>query len=113
MNNHCAAGRLALAKLQKCRRNLPVRRITVIERRQLPRTKVIQPAKVLAEVGAHNCLVENLNTIGACISFDAAVLAGLPFKFDLTFDNWHTFWHCHMIWQDGDDGRMGVRWKSG
>jgi Staphylococcal nuclease homologue len=43
----------------------------VIERRRLPRTKV--PVKVLAEdadVG-HDCTVENLNTLGACISFDA------------------------------------------
>jgi hypothetical protein len=45
----------------------------VIERRRLPRTKVAQPVKVLAEdadVG-HDCTVENLNTLGACISFDA------------------------------------------
>jgi hypothetical protein len=31
-------------------------------------------------------LVENLNTLGACISLDAATFAELPRKFDLTFD---------------------------
>src|ERR1700726_1773196 len=67
--------------------NLEVRRTCVIERRRLPRTKVAQPAKVLAEnadVG-HDCTVENLNTLGACISFDATTFAELPHKFDLTF----------------------------
>jgi len=49
----------------------------VIERRRLQRTRVAQPAKVLAEdadVG-HDCTVENLNTLGACIFFDAATYA--------------------------------------
>jgi hypothetical protein len=74
----------------------------VIERRRLPRTRVAQPAKVLAEdadVG-HDCTVENLNTLGACISFDAGTFAELPRKFDLTFDNCHTYWQCDVIWRD-------------
>jgi len=85
----------------------------VIERRRLPRTKVAQPAKVLAEDadGARDCTVENLNTLGACISFDANNLAKLPHKFDLTFDNCHTYWRCDVIWQDGVIGRVGVSWK--
>jgi hypothetical protein len=88
----------------------------VIECRRLQRTKVAQPAKVLAkdaDVG-HDCTVENLNTLGACISFDAATFAELPCKFDLTFDNCHTYWHCDVI-QDGDVGRVGrvgVSWKT-
>src|SRR6202035_6115360 len=89
--------------------NLEVRRTCVIERRRLPRTKVAQPAKVLAEdadVG-HDCIVENLNTLGACIRFDATTFAELPHKFELTFDNSHTYWHCNVIWQDGDVGRVG------
>lgn len=86
----------------------------MMERRQLPRTKVTQPAKVLAGDGdAHNCTVENLNTIGACICFDAGMLAELPHNFDLTFDNCHTFWRCDMTWQDGNVRRVGVRWKLG
>jgi hypothetical protein len=32
----------------------------------------------------------------------------LPHKFDLTFDNCHTYSHCNVIWQDGDVGRVGV-----
>ena len=86
----------------------------MIERRQLPRTKVAQPAKVLAvdaDVG-HDCTVENLNTLGACIFFDAATIAELPRKFDLTFDNCHTYWRCDVIWRDGDVGRVGVSWKN-
>ena len=86
----------------------------MIERRRLQRTRVAQPAKVLA-VGAdvgHDCTVENLNTLGACISFDAATVAELPHKFDLTFDNCHTYWHCDVIWQDGDVRRVGVSWQT-
>jgi hypothetical protein len=60
----------------------------------------------------HDCTVENLNTLGACISFDATTFAELPHKFDLTFDNCHTYWHCDVIWQDGDVGRVGVSWKT-
>jgi hypothetical protein len=86
----------------------------VIECRRLQRTKVAQPAKVLAvdaDVG-HDCTVENLNTLGACISFDAATFAELPRKFDLTLDNCHTYWHCDVIWRDGDVGRVGVSWTT-
>jgi hypothetical protein len=100
--------------LKKILRNLPVRRTYVIECRRLQRTKVAQPAKVLAEdadVG-HDCTVENLSTLGACISFDAATYAELPRKFDLTFDNCDTYWHCDVIWRDGDLGRVGVIWKT-
>ena len=86
-----------------------------MERRKIPRTKVAQPAKVLADDGdvAHNCTVENLHTGGACISFEAATLAELSHSFDLTFDNCLTFWRCEVSWQDGNVRRVGVRWKSG
>ena len=49
LNGHRRTVRLALAKLKKILCNLPVRRTYVIERRRLQRTKVAQPAKVLAE----------------------------------------------------------------
>jgi hypothetical protein len=84
------------------------------ERRRLPRTKVAQPAKVLAgdADGAHDCTVENLNTLGACVSFDATTFTELLHEFDLTFDNCHTYWHCVVIWQNGGVGRVGVSWKT-
>jgi hypothetical protein len=86
----------------------------VIERRRLPRTRVTQPAKVLVEDadGVHDCTVENLNMLGACISFDATRLVGLPRRFDLTFDNCRTYWHCDVIWQDSDVGLVGVSWTT-
>jgi hypothetical protein len=114
LNGHRRTVRLALAKLKKILRNLPVRRTYVIECRRLQRTKVAQRAKVLAEDAdvSHDCTVENLNTLGACISFDSATFAELPRKFDLTFDNCHTYWHCDVIWRDGYLGRVGVSWKT-
>src|ERR1700692_3065784 len=113
LNGHRRTVRLALAKLKKIRRNLPVRRTYVIERRRLQRTRVAQPAKVLAEdanVG-HDCTVENLNTLGACISLDVVTVAELPCKFDLTFDNCHTYWHCDVIWRDRDMAVSGLAGK--
>ena len=85
-----------------------------MERRRLPRTKVAQPAKVLANdaQGTHDCTVENLNTLGACVSFDATTFTELLHEFDLTFDNCHTYWHCVVIWQNGGVGRVGVSWKT-
>src|SRR6202035_1942419 len=85
LNGHRRTVRLVLGKLKRIPRNLPVRRTYVIERRRLQRTRVAQPAKVLAvnaDVG-HDCTVENLNTLGACIFFDAATIAELPRNFDL------------------------------
>jgi hypothetical protein len=62
--------------------------------------------------GAHDCTVENLNTLGACASFDATTFTELLHEFDLTFDNCHTYWHCVVIWQNGGVGRVGVSWKT-
>ena len=84
----------------------------MIERRRLPRTKVAQPAKILAEdANAGDCIVENLTTLGACVSFDTTTFAELPHKFDLTFDNCHTYWHCNVIWTAilGASGSVGRR----
>jgi transposase len=64
-----------------------------------------------ADVG-HDCTVENLNTLGACICFDVTTVAELPRKFDLTFDNCHTYWQCDVIWRDRDISRVGVSWKT-
>jgi hypothetical protein len=87
LNGHRRTVWPVLGKLKRILRNLPVRRTHVIEHRRLQRTRVAQPAKVLAvnaDVG-HDCTVENLNTLGACIFFDAASIAELPRNFDLTF----------------------------
>jgi hypothetical protein len=60
----------------------------------------------------HDCTVENLSTLGACISFDAKTFAELTHKFDLTFDNCHTYWYCDVVWHNGHVGRIGVSWKT-
>src|ERR1700722_13607709 len=114
LNGHRRTVWLVLGKLKRILRNLPVRRTHVIERRRLQRTRVPQPAKVLGEEadGGHDCTGENMNALGACIFFDAATIAELPRKFDLTFDNCHTYWHCDVIWRDDDVGRVGVSWKT-
>jgi two-component system nitrate/nitrite response regulator NarL len=106
------SNRTALAALAVSHNDLG-RRIYAIERRRLSRAKVAQPAKVLAgnAAGAHDCTVENLNTLGACISFDATALTELPHEFDLTY-NCHSYRHCEVIWQNGGVGRVGVSWKT-
>ncbi len=87
----------------------------LIERRRLARTHVMQPAKLLVDDASvmHDCIVDNLNTLGACIDFNSAPIEELPSRFDLTFDNCHTYWRCDVIWQNPDVRRAGVSWKTG
>jgi hypothetical protein len=86
----------------------------LIERRRLVRTHVAQPAKLLVnddEGVLHDCIVDNLNTLGACIDFNSTPLAGLPSRFEVTFDRCRTYWHCNVIWQNADARRAGVIWQ--
>lgn len=86
----------------------------LLERRRSARTKVVQPAKIVVNTDAsYDCVVDNLSTLGACVSFDAGLIANLPHHFDLTFDNCHTFWSCHVIWRNKNAQRVGVTWKIG
>ena len=86
----------------------------LIERRRLARTSVAQPAKLLVDDAGvmHDCIVDNLNTLGACIDFNSTPLAGLTSRFDVTFDNCHTYWRCDVIWQNPNVRRAGVTWKT-
>ena len=84
----------------------------MLERRQLTRTKVIQPAKILINAdGSHSCVVDNLSSQGACVRCAPGLLANFPDQFDLTFDNCHTFWCCEVIWRSKIAGQVGVVWK--
>jgi hypothetical protein len=87
-----------------------------IDRRRKVRTKVTHPAKIIVSAAtAFDCIVDNLNMLGASVSFDAAKTVDLldfPTNFDLTFDNCRTFWSCHVIWRNKNGGRVGVTWKS-
>ena len=87
----------------------------LIERRRTVRTRVVQPAKIIAnDTGAaYGCIVDNLNTLGACVSFNDGTIVALPDNFDLTFDNCHTFWSCSVIWRNTNVRRVGVTWKIG
>jgi hypothetical protein len=87
----------------------------LFDRRRMGRTTVVQPAKIVAiDAGVtHDCIVDNLNTLGACVRFDTGTTADLPDNFNLTFDNCHTFWSCRVIWRNENGGRVGVTWKAG
>jgi hypothetical protein len=62
--------------------------------------------------GGSDCIVDDLTTLGACVSVDTGIIADLPQIFDLTFDNCHTFWSCRVIWRNRNGGRVGVTWKN-
>jgi hypothetical protein len=90
--------------------------MTLLDRPRPARTKVVQPGKIIVKgaPAARDCTVDNLNMTGACISFDSGgAAADLPDKFDLTFDNGHSFWSCDVIWRNKSVGRVGVTWKIG
>ena len=86
----------------------------MIERRRLARTSVAQPAKLLVDDtgGMLDCVVDNLNTLGACIDFNSTPLVTLPSRFEVTFDHCRNYWHCDVIWQNPDIRRAGVIWQS-
>ena len=84
----------------------------VIDRRRIGRTRVVYPVKILLKDASTVVIVDNLNTLGACVIFDTAALAALPPNFDLTFDNCRTLWRCDVIWQNHHIGRVGVTWKA-
>jgi hypothetical protein len=87
----------------------------LLDRPRPARTKVVQPGKIIVKgaSAARGCTVDNLNMIGACISFDSGVAEDPPDKFDLTFDNGHSFWSCHVIWRNKSASRVGVTWTIG
>jgi hypothetical protein len=84
------------------------------EHRRLVRTRVSHPAKVLAEDKdvLHDCIVDNLTTLGACIMLDSKSATALPSTFELTFDRGRTLWDCHLVWKDSQIGRLGISWKK-
>jgi hypothetical protein len=84
----------------------------LFDRRRIGRTTVVQPAKIVGEAGVtHDCVVDNLNTLGACVSMNTEITGIMCNNFDLTFDNWHTFWSCRVIWRSQNGERVGVDWK--
>jgi hypothetical protein len=87
----------------------------LIDRPRPARTKVGQPGKIIVKglSAARVCTVDNLNTLGACISFDSVWAEDVPDKFDLTFDNGNSFWSCRVIWRNKSVSRVGVTWRFG
>ncbi len=83
----------------------------VAERRKSTRTRVNQPAKIIAPSGdaEHLCVVNNLTINGACVTM--AVSMDVPSTFELTFDKGHTFWSCRVIWRNSQRGSVGVIWR--
>jgi len=82
-------------------------------RQRKARTKVTHAAKILVRAAtAYDCIVDDLNTLGACLSFNAATAAELPRTFDLTFDDCRTFWSCRVIWRSKNGHQIGVTWKN-
>jgi hypothetical protein len=85
----------------------------LIDQRRKARTKLTHPGKIIVEASAtYDCIVDDLNTLGACVSFESGNAADLPPRFDLTFDNGRTLWSCRVIWRNKNGGRVGVTWKN-
>ena len=77
---------------------LEIWRLTMVERRRFPRTKVFKGAKV-ASTGRStvSCIVRDLSSHGACLHLQNA--ADLPVEFDLSFDTGHTRRKCRIAWR--------------
>lgn len=79
--------------------------------RRNERTKIVRPAKWLSKEAnaCCACVVVNFDAQNACVSFDAADYSCLPTEFELSFDNFHTGWLCHVVWQG--PGVADVEWR--
>jgi hypothetical protein len=70
------------------------------ERRALTRTTILKSARLLANARALDCSVRIITNAGAGIRTDGAGL--LPPSFELSFDNFHTWRSCRLIWRHDD-----------
>jgi PilZ domain-containing protein len=79
------------------------------ERRRVPRTKVLRPARIIAGAGnftrSIDCLVLDLTSLGACVQAVNSPLS-LPDESALTFDGAHTLRPFRVAWQS--DESFGV-----
>ena len=81
------------------------------ERRAVPRTRVLKGARII--INQHrstiSCVVRNLTNIGARL--DVATTAGIPDRFELSFENaCHSRRACRVVWRRHD--RLGVAFEK-
>jgi len=79
------------------------------ERRTIPRTRVLKSARIILNdrSGIISCVVRNLTNIGARV--DVVSTAGIPSRFELTFDKGHSSRTCRVVWLQDD--RLGVAFE--
>ena len=79
------------------------------ERRRVRRTRVVKGAKIIFSQGAltAHCLVHDLTNLGACLRVSDP--AGMPARFELTFDDGRSGRACRVIWRHTDS--VGVSFE--
>src|SRR3954447_21492572 len=80
------------------------------ERRAIPRTRILKGARIILNRRSStiSCIVRNLTTSGARL--DIASTAGIPAKFELSFENrCLSRRSCRVVWR-GDD-KIGVAFE--
>ena len=84
------------------------------ERRRVPPTKILRPARIVT--GADNlrwsvdCLVLDVTSLGACVKIEGSSLL-LPDEAALTFDGAHTLRPYRVAWQSAES--FGVEFLDG
>ena len=69
----------------------------MLERRRVPRTKVLKNAKIVLAGVTLSCVTHNLTNYGACLHLLNAAI--LPRIFYVSFDAGHTLRPCRVIWR--------------
>jgi hypothetical protein len=80
----------------------------MLERRQVQRTLVRKPAKIVVLSSLYDCTARNLTALGACLELHGPIQ--ITGSFDLTFDSARTIRQCRVIWSRQD--RIGVAWRK-
>ena len=78
----------------------------MLERRRIPRTRVLKGAKIILNSSSSlfDCTALNLTTAGSCLQLPSSL--GVPISFALSFDHARTRRPCHVIWRT--ENKLGV-----
>jgi hypothetical protein len=75
-----------------------------MEKRAIPRNRVLKAGTIEFDGGAINCVVRNISNAGAAL--DVTSPLGIPERFNLISQADGVHRHCHIIWRK--EKRIGV-----
>jgi PilZ domain-containing protein len=79
----------------------------VMDKRAMPRDRVLKAGTIEFHGGAINCVVRNMTMAGAAL--DVTTPVGIPEHFNLVFQTEGVHMPCHVVWRK--EKRIGVEFE--